>query len=78
MGITVEKIWLDEREAAEYTSLSYQTIKNERLKGKITHRTYGRKIIYNRSDLDKFIEKETYLIKAVNERMKEVKHKNRK
>jgi excisionase family DNA binding protein len=76
-AIKVDKIWLSEREAAEYTSLSYQTIKNERLAGKITFRSYGRKIIYNRADLDKFIERRTYLTKSIEDHLQGVKHKNR-
>jgi excisionase family DNA binding protein len=75
--VTIEKIWLSETEAASYTSLSRSTINKERFAGKITYREYGRKIIYNRADLDKFIERNTELIKSTEDHLKSVKHKNR-
>ena len=77
MSVAIDKIWLSEKEAADYTSLSYQTIKKERLEGNISYRAYGRKIIYNRIDLDKFIERSTYLTKSTTDRLQSVKHKNR-
>lgn len=77
MDIGVDKIWLSEIEAADYTSLSRATLQECRIAGKITYRTYGRKVIYNRSDLDKFIESNTELIKSVDDRLRDVKHKNR-
>lgn len=77
MTITVDKIWLSEDEAVKYTSLCRKTLQKSRDTGKITYRTYGRKIIYNRIDLDKFIERNTDLIKSVEDRMREMKHKNK-
>jgi lipoate-protein ligase B len=77
MDIVVNKIWLSEAEAVNYTSLSRTTLQESRDTGKITYRTFGRKIIYNRLDLDKFIERNTELIKSVEDRLKDIKHKNR-
>lgn len=78
MEIAVDKIWMSEKEACDYTSFCRRSLQEFREAGKLTYRTYGRKIIYNRGDLDKFIERNTDLIKSVEDRMKDVKHKTRK
>ena len=69
MELVVDKVWLSEKEAVFYTSLSRTTLQECRDQGKITHRMYGRKVIYNRVDLDNFIEKNTELIKSTDDRM---------
>jgi excisionase family DNA binding protein len=54
--IITEKVWLSEKEACEYTSLSRETIRKDRDSGKIKYRTKGSKLIYHVSDLDNYIE----------------------
>lgn len=75
MEIAVDKIWMSEKEAVVYTSLSRTTLQESRDKGKITHRLFGKKIIYNRIDLDNFIERNTDLIKSTDDRMQSKKKK---
>jgi hypothetical protein len=75
MEIKTEKMWFSEKEAAEYTSFCRSVIGRDRLAGKITYRTYGRKIIYNRDDLDKFIERNTQLIKSVEDHMSQYRQR---
>ena len=57
--IVTEKIWLSEREAVEYCSLSRAVLSKDRENGKITYRLKGSKIIYHKDDLDAYIEKNT-------------------
>jgi len=71
----LNKIWLSEKEAVAYTSLSRNTLLENRNNGRITYRTYGRKIIYKSTDLDKFIEKNTELILSSEEYIS--KHRKR-
>ena len=58
------KVWLSEKEACAYTSLSPRSLHDAREDAKITFRQMGRKIIYRREDLDKFIERHSDLYKS--------------
>jgi excisionase family DNA binding protein len=69
MEMAVEKKWMSEDEAASYTSLSRSSLAKCRTEGKITYREYGRKIIYNREDLDRFIERHAPLTKSTEDRL---------
>lgn len=73
IAVGYAKLWFSEEEAEIYTSLSRSTLLECRNKGKITYRTHGRKIIYKKDDLDKFIEKHTSLVKSVEDRLKQLK-----
>lgn len=77
MSVVVEKIWLSEDEACIYTSLGRTTLRENRENGKITYRSYGRKIIYKRIDLDNFIERNTDLVKSVEDSLKDLKSKRK-
>jgi hypothetical protein len=57
--VITEKVWLSEREAVEYTSLSRETIRKDREDGKITYRTKGSRLVYHISDLDCYMERIT-------------------
>lgn len=58
-----QKIWLDEQEAIAYTTLSRSDLFNARQEARLSYyrRKGNRKIIYKRTDLDKFIENEFIL-----------------
>lgn len=58
-----QKIWLDEQEAIAYTTLSRSDLFNARQEARLSYyrRKGNRKIIYKRTDLDKFIESEFIL-----------------
>ncbi len=53
--IRIIKIWLSEKEAAVYTSLSMDKIQEARKSGAIPHYSVGRRILYNSKDLDTYI-----------------------
>jgi hypothetical protein len=49
--------WLSEREAASYSFLAYQSMKNRRMKGLgPAYFRIGKKIAYRQSDLDQWLE----------------------
>lgn len=58
-----QKVWLDEQEAIAYTTLSRSDLFNARQEARLSYyrRKGNRKIIYKRTDLDKFIENEFIL-----------------
>lgn len=55
------KIWYSEKEAEFYTTFGRDMLYQARQEGKLTFRLYGKKIIYHREHLDKFIERSTKL-----------------
>jgi hypothetical protein len=75
MKIEIEKIWLNEKEAEEYTTLSRETLRAARTKGKLSYRKNVSKIIYHKSDLDNFIERTTDLIKSAEDRIIDLQRK---
>ena len=74
----VELVWLSEAKAVKYTSLSRKTLFSAREAGKITYRIMGRRILYKKSDLDAFIERNSDLIKSVEDRINDIKTKKTK
>lgn len=58
-----QKVWLDEQEAIAYTTLSRSDLFKARQEARLSYyrRKDNRKIIYKRTDLDKFIENEFIL-----------------
>jgi len=77
--VAVDKIWFNEKEAINYTGFGRTELFLNRDKGKLSYRTYGkRKIIYSRSDLDKFIENNTHLVLSVDEQLKNIMTKRKK
>lgn len=70
-----DKVWFSEKEAVIYTSLSRATLLQLRNEGKVTYRTFGRKIVYKNTDLDSCIERNTDLFLSAEDCFKNYKHK---
>ncbi|WP_101690689.1 helix-turn-helix domain-containing protein [Dysgonomonas massiliensis] len=47
--------WLSERKAVEYTSLSRETLRQARNGGRLTFYQFGKKVLYQKEDLDNYI-----------------------
>lgn len=75
MKSAVPKIWLSEKEAIVYSSLSRETLRVAREQSQITYRLFGRKVIYKTSDIDNFIERNTQLYKSTSDHFKSKKIK---
>lgn len=51
----VEKVWMSEKEAREYTGFSQFTLYNARMKGELKASKCNRSVRYHRDDLDAWI-----------------------
>lgn len=51
----VEKVWMNEKEAREYTGFSQFTLYNARMNGELKASKYNRSIRYHRDDIDAWL-----------------------
>ena len=51
----VEKVWMNEKEAREYTGFSQFTLYNARMDGELKASKYNRSIRYHRDNLDAWL-----------------------
>lgn len=58
--IIIEKRWLSETEARIYTTFCTDTLRDARDKNKLPFRKLGRRVIYDKKDLDTFMENLEY------------------
>jgi hypothetical protein len=63
LDIINKKIWLTEKEAEQYTGLSFKTLQNLRKdgteKGLLPYSKIGRKLMYKRLEIDKYFSAHT-------------------
>lgn len=51
----VEKVWMNEKEAREYTGFSQFTLYNARMNGELKASKYNRSVRYHRDDIDAWL-----------------------
>lgn len=76
--VIIEKVWLNEVEAIQYTTFCKDILLKARNDGKLTFYKRGSRILYHRDDLDNFVRSDTTKYNSALEHISEAKKWNRK